>query len=183
MEVRELGLPGVLLIEPKKHSDARGFFSEVYNRREFEKAGIGDVFVQENHSASATIGTIRGLHYQVAPHAAAKLIRVLRGSILDVVVDIRRGSKTFGQHIVAELSAENWCQVYVPIGCAHGFCTLEPDTEVNYKVTDFWHRAAERGLLWNDPVLGIEWPVSAEDAVVSERDRGLPHLFDIDAHF
>lgn len=178
-----LGLEGVLLITPVRHQDGRGFFSEVYNRRRLAEAGVDVEFVQDNHSLSAEKGTVRGLHFQIDPHPVAKLIRVTRGSIWDVVVDLRRWSPSYGQHASAELSADNWSQLYVPVGFAHGFCTLEPNTEVAYKVTDYWSAEVDKGLAWDDPDLAIPWPVSADQATISDKDRTHPKLADLPAYF
>lgn len=183
LEVRETELAGVLLVIPDRHADDRGFFSEVYNRRDLASHGMDDEFVQDNHSKSTDQGTIRGLHFQIEPHPVAKLVRVTRGAILDVVVDIRHGSPTFGRHVAVELNAENWTQVYAPVGTAHGFCTLQPNTEVAYKVTDYWSPDVDRGLAWDDDDLGIEWPVHATDAVLSDKDRAHPALSELPAYF
>ena len=176
MEIKSLAIPDVKLVIPKVFGDQRGFFTETYNRRTFAAAGIPEEFVQDNHSLSRELGVVRGLHFQLAPHAQGKLVRVIRGSIFDVAVDIRAGSSTYLLHVTATLSAENHQQIYVPPGFAHGFATLEPDTEVVYKVTDFYAPAVDRGVLWNDPALGIVWPVSAEAAILSEKDRNAPLL-------
>lgn len=181
--VTETDLPGVLLITPDRYMDDRGFFSEVYNREALAGHGIEDHFVQDNHSLSVDRGTVRGLHFQVDPHPVAKLVRAARGAILDVVVDIRTDSPTFGRHVAVELSAENWLQVYAPIGTAHGFCTLEPNTEVVYKVTDYWSPDVDRGVAWDDEELGIPWPVTPEDAVLSGKDRSQPRLSELPHHF
>lgn len=170
-----LHLQDVKLITPGKFSDARGFFSETYNRRAYEAFGITGEFVQDNHSRSAVRGTVRGIHFQAPPFGQDKLVRVARGSILDVAVDLRKGSPTFGQHAAVELSAENWLQLFIPIGFGHAFCTLEPDTEVVYKVTDYYAPAADGGILWNDPAIGIAWP-SFAGALVSGKDSALPLL-------
>jgi dTDP-4-dehydrorhamnose 3,5-epimerase len=183
MDVQETSIPEVKIILPKKFGDARGFFSETYNRQAFHAAGIEDVWVQDNHSLSGPKGTVRGLHFQTAPFAQAKLVRVTRGAILDVAVDIRRGSPTFGRHVACEISAEKWNQIYVPVGFAHGFCTLTPDTEVLYKVTALYSRAHDFGLLWNDPALGIDWPVAPAEALLSDKDKVQPRLADLPAHF
>ena len=169
-----LALPEVRLIVPERFRDERGFFSESYSRRALAEAGIGEEFVQDNHSLSRPVGTVRGLHYQLPPYAQAKLVRVTRGAVLDVAVDLRRGSPTFGRHVSATLSAEAWNQLYVPIGFAHGFCTLEPDTEIVYKVDAYYSREHDRGILWDD--LGIGWPVDPTAAVLSVKDRALPRL-------
>ena len=179
LQAIELGLAGIKLITPKRHGDHRGFFSETYSRRSFSAIGIPQEFVQDNHSLSADIGTLRGLHFQLPPFAQDKLIRVCRGRILDVVVDIRKDSPTFGQSLSVELSAEDWNQLFVPIGFAHGFCTLEPDTEVLYKVSNFYSPEHDRGLLWNDPDLGIAWPVAKDKAVLSPKDKTHPCLKDL----
>lgn len=183
MDIQATSIPEVKIIAPKKFGDARGFFSETYNQRAFHAAGITDVWIQDNHSLSGPKCTVRGLHFQTAPFAQAKLVRVTRGAILDVAVDIRRGSPTYGKHVAAEISAEAWNQIYVPAGFAHGFCTLTPDAEVLYKVTALYSRENDFGLLWNDPALGIDWPVSAETALLSDKDKVQPTLADLPAHF
>ena len=179
IEVRELELAGVYEITPQRFGDDRGFFSETYSRRSMADAGIEEEFVQDNHSLSALAGTVRGLHYQLPPFGQAKLVRVVRGAVVDVAVDIRRGSPTFGQHVAVTLSAAAWNQIYVPVGFAHGFCTLEPDTEVVYKVTAYYSRAHDRGISWNDPELGIAWPVESTTAQLSDKDRNQPRLADV----
>lgn len=176
-------LAGVKLIVPKKFADARGYFSETYNREIFLQAGIVVDFVQDNQSRSATVGTIRGLHFQSPPFAQDKLIRVLKGSILDVAVDLRRSSPTYGQYFVTELSAENFKQMFVPVGFAHGFCTLEPDTEIFYKVSNPYAPTHDHGLAWDDPALGIPWPVTADAAVLSDKDHHHPRLTDLVSPF
>ena len=157
-----------------KHGDYRGYFSETYNRRTLAAAGIGINFVQDNHSLSAEKGTVRGLHFQTPPFAQDKLVRVVRGSVFDVAVDLRRDSPTFGQHVSVVLSDEAWNQLLIPIGFAHGFMTLEDDTEVIYKVSEYYAPEHDKGLRWNDPMLGIQWPISEDEAVLSDKDRGLP---------
>ncbi len=181
MKVERLAIPDVLLIEPARFGDSRGFFSEVWSRRTLAQHGLEAEFVQDNHSLSREVGVVRGLHFQTPPAAQGKLVRVVRGAILDVAVDIREGSPTFGRHVAAVLSAENWRQLWVPRGFAHGFATLEPDTEVIYKVDAYYDRAADAGILWNDPALGIEWPVT--EAVLSDKDRAAPRLADIPPPF
>ncbi|GBD32968.1 dTDP-4-dehydrorhamnose 3,5-epimerase [bacterium HR33] len=176
MEVRPLAIPDVKLIRPKRFGDHRGFFSETYNKKALESCGIFLDFVQDNHSYSAAKGTVRGFHYQLPPRAQDKLVRVTRGSVLDVALDIRRSSPTFGRWVSVVLSAAEWNQILVPAGFAHCFVTLEPDTEVIYKVTDYWSPEHERGILWCDPELGIDWGVSAEEAVVSDKDKTWPRL-------
>lgn len=179
MNIEATPIPDVRLITPKRHGDHRGFVSEVYSRRALMAAGIDIDFVQDNHSLSAMAGTVRGLHYQVPPMAQAKLIRVAHGAIYDVAVDLRRRSPTFGQHVGVILSADAWNQILVPVGFAHGFCTLAPDTEVLYRLSKDYSPAHERALLWNDEALRIDWPVAIEDAVLSERDRRNPRLSEL----
>ncbi len=173
----------MLLVTPTKHRDGRGFFSEVYNKRSLEEHGIKDVFVQDNHSLSATVGTVRGIHFQVPPMAIAKLVRVVKGGVWDVVVDLRVGSPTYGNHVAAELTAENWAQIYVPPGFGHGFCTIQPDTEVAYKVTDYWSPDVDKGVAWDDPDLAIPWPVEHNEAVVSDKDQAQPAFADLPPYF
>lgn len=183
MDAVALDIPEVRLITPRKHGDHRGFFSETYNRAAFAAAGIGLDFIQDNQSLSATQGTVRGLHFQTPPFAQDKLLRVLRGSVFDVAVDLRRGSPSYGRHVSAVLSAENWIQILVPAGFAHGFMTLEPDTEVLYKVTNLYAPAHDMGILWNDPDLGIDWPLPEAEAVLSDKDRKQPRLADFESPF
>ena len=178
-----LAIPDVLLITPKVHGDPRGAFAETYNRRELAEAGFTGEFVQDNHSRSPRRGTVRGLHFQLAPHAQDKLLRVVRGAILDVAVDLRPGSPTYGLHVAVELSADNWRQLLVPKGFAHGFQTLTDDCEVLYKVTDYYAPSAEQGLLWSDPALGIDWPIPADQAAINARDAAWPGLADIGQPF
>lgn len=179
VRINQLDIPGVFLITPKRFHDKRGFFTELYNAKALEEAGIRDVFVQDNFSLSSMPGTIRGMHFQVPPYSQTKLVRVSRGRVLDVAMDLRASSSAYGRHVSIEISAENGHQIYIPDGFAHGFCTLEPDTEVVYKVSSHYAPGAEAGVLWSDPELGIEWPVSAQDAIVSEKDAMLPLLRDI----
>ncbi|QCO07216.1 dTDP-4-dehydrorhamnose 3,5-epimerase [Azospirillum argentinense] len=179
MDVVSLDIPDVKIIRPKKFGDHRGFFSETYSRKAFEAAGLLYDFVQDNQSLSAEVGTVRGLHFQLPPFAQDKLVRVVKGAILDVAVDIRKGSPTYGRHVSAVISAEEWNQILVPIGFAHGFCTLEPNTEVIYKVTNFYSAEHDRGLLWNDPDLGIDWPVAADKALLSDKDRKQPRFAEL----
>jgi dTDP-4-dehydrorhamnose 3,5-epimerase len=183
LQVEETAIPAVKIITPKRFGDARGFFSETYSRKAFEEAGITLDFLQDNHSLSGPVGTVRGLHFQSPPFAQDKLIRVVRGRILDVAVDLRRSSPTYGQHVAVELSAENGRQLLVPAGFAHGFCTLEPDTEVVYKVTAYYAPAHDHGLAWDDPALEIQWPVSPEAALLSDKDRRHPRLADLASVF
>jgi dTDP-4-dehydrorhamnose 3,5-epimerase len=183
MNVISLSIPDVKILEPERFGDERGFFSETYNRRTLAGRGIELEFVQDNHSLSRPKGTIRGLHYQSPPFAQDKLIRVSRGSILDVAVDLRRGSPTYGKHVAAVISAKAWNQILVPIGFAHGFCTLEADTEIIYKVTNYYSPTHDQGVLSKDPDLGIDWPVPEAASVLSPRDRCLPRLSDIVSPF
>ena len=178
LSVSATTLSEVRIIMPQTLSDSRGLFCEVYNRRDFEAAGFFQDFVQDNHSTSLYQNTIRGLHFQRPPFAQAKLVRTVRGRILDIAVDIRKSSPTFRQHIAVELSAENWRQLFIPVGFAHGFCALEPNTEVVYKVTDYYSREHDRGIFWRDPDLGIPWPLNGEGPRLSERDLALPKLSD-----
>jgi len=179
----ELALEGPRLIAPARHGDARGFFSETWSRTAFAAIGIDCDFVQDNHSLSHVKGTVRGLHFQTPPFAQAKLVRVARGAVFDVAVDIRQGSPNFGRHVAVKLSAENWYQLFVPPGFAHGFCTLQPDTEVLYKVSAAYAPAHDKGLLWNDPALAIDWPVKADEAMVSDKDRAQPPLAELELVF
>jgi len=183
MQVERLAIPEVLLVTPPRFGDARGFFSETFNLRRFAEAGLAAPLAQDNHSLSVARGTVRGLHCQIGPSVQGKLVRCVRGAIWDVAVDLRHGSPTYLQHVAAVLSAENWRQLWVPEGFLHGFCTLEPDTEVIYKVTADYNRAAERGVIWNDPTLALPWPVREGDAVLSEKDELLPVLADCAAWF
>lgn len=176
-------IDGLLTITPKKYGDDRGFFSETFNDKSLAEEGFKTKFVQDNQSLSVDTGVVRGLHFQSPPFAQDKLVRVLKGRILDVAVDIRKGSPTYGQHIAVELSAENWKQLLVPTGFAHGFCTLEPNTEVIYKVTNYYSPDHDHGLKWDDPDLAIEWPISNEEAILSEKDKGLPYFKDLDSPF
>ena len=176
MEIERTAIDGVLILRPQKFEDERGFFAPVFRGDDLKAAGVAHGWVQENQSLSVRKGTIRGLHFQKPPFAQAKLVRVVRGAALDVCVDIRPGSATFGRHVAVELTAHNMSQVYVPTGFAHGFCTIEDNTEVLYKVSSQWSPPHEAGLLWCDPDLAITWPVSALDAVIVERDSSLPTL-------
>ena len=178
MKAEALAIADVVLATPARFDDSRGYFSEVFNAGRFAAAGVEGPFLQDNQSLSASKGTIRGLHCQIAPSVQGKLVRVLRGAIWDVAVDIRQGSPSYGQHVAAVLSAENGAQLWVPGGFLHGFCTLEPNTEVLYKVTAGYDKAAERGVIWNDPDLALPWPVDADAAVLSDKDMQLPRLAD-----
>jgi len=182
-EIAPQSLSEVLLVTPKKFGDARGYFMETYSQPRLAAAGFSDLFVQDNQSLTAAIGTVRGLHFQAPPHAQAKLVRVTKGAIYDVCVDIRLGSPTYGRHVAAELSADNNAQLLVPAGFAHGFQTLTPDCEVLYKVTDVYAPETEGGLLWNDPALAIAWPIGADRAILNARDAAWPSLAELDSPF
>lgn len=179
MDVLRFEVRDVALITPRRFSDDRGFFCETWSDRLFREKVADFGFVQDNHSLSRTKGTLRGLHFQRPPAEQGKLVRVLRGSVLDVAVDIRTGSPTFGQHVAVELSVENNAQLWVPPGFLHAFCTLEDDTEVAYKVTGYYSGEHDAGVAWDDPDLGIEWPVAADDVVLSDKDRKHPRLRDL----
>ncbi len=179
MEIIDTPIAGVRLLRPAVHTDRRGAFFESYNKARLAEAGIDVDFVQDNHARSRQSGTVRGLHFQAPPMAQAKLVRVVRGAIFAVALDLRGGSPTYGSHAEARLSAENGDQLFLPEGMAHGYCTLEPDTEIIYKVSAYYSPEHEGGVLWNDPALAIPWPVSAADAVVGERDMDLPPLADL----
>jgi len=176
MEIRKLGLDGVLEIVPRRFADDRGFFSETYNAETFAAAGVTLAFVQDNHSYSSAKGVLRGLHYQLPPRAQDKLVRVVRGAILDVAVDIRKSSPDFGKWVALEISAEKWNQILVPKGFAHAFVTLTEDTEVVYKVTDTYSRDHDRSIRFDDPDIGIDWPLPAKMLRLSEKDRNAPLL-------
>lgn len=173
MDIKTTELLGVLVLKPRRFTDPRGYFVETYNERAFREAGIATVFVQDNQSYSREQGTIRGLHFQLPPATQAKLVRVLRGRVFDVVVDLRVSSPTYGHWIAEQLSAEGGEQVYVPHGFAHGFCTLEADTEVTYKVDTYYAPALDSGIIWNDPTLNISWPIVPDAAILSDKDRKL----------
>lgn len=183
VEAHSLGIEGPLLISVRRFADARGAFIESYSRRDFAAIGIDDEFVQDNQSLSVAIGTVRGLHFQVSPHAQAKLVRVLRGRVLDVAVDLRAASPSFGRHVTVELSAGNGQMLWVPPGFAHGFATREPETEVAYKVTALYAPDCDRALAWNDPALGIDWGLAAEDATLSDKDHRAPLLAELGPAF
>jgi dTDP-4-dehydrorhamnose 3,5-epimerase len=183
MHIKLLAIPDVKLVTPKIFRDTRGFFSETWSARELAAAGIDAQFVQDNHSLSCAKGVVRGLHFQSPPRAQGKLVRVIRGAVFDVAVDIRGGSRSFGKHVTAVLSAENWSQLWVPVGFAHGFCTLERNTEVIYKVTDYYAPEYDQGLAWDDPELAIGWPVAPGEAVLSDKDKRHPSLEELHSPF
>jgi len=173
-EIIQMEIPEVYVIRPPQFLDARGAFAETYNRRVFKEFGVELDFVQDNQSISAKKGTVRGLHFQIPPAAQSKLVRVLNGSVLDVAVDLRHGSPTYRRHVSRLLSAQNREQLFVPVGFAHGFCTLEDDTVVFYKVSDYYSPVHERGVRWDDPDLNIDWGVTASQALLSDRDHSYP---------
>lgn len=177
MNVSKTAIEGVLVIEPKAFADDRGFFMETYNRDRYVSEGILDMFVQDNVSVSKK-GTLRGLHYQAPPFAQGKLVQVLRGSVLDVGVDIRFGSPTFGKYVCVELSAENKKQFWLPAGFAHGFVALEDDTVFSYKCTNLYSPECDRGILWSDPQIGIVWPFPENELLISDKDKVQPLLKD-----
>jgi dTDP-4-dehydrorhamnose 3,5-epimerase len=183
MQVEATALPEVLLITPTRIGDHRGWFSEVYRQDLHAKALGGAAFVQDNQSYSRKRGTLRGLHYQENPHAQGKLVRVLRGAVLDVVVDARHGSPTFARHVAVELSAENGRQIWVPRGFLHGFCALTDDVEMLYKVDSRFSALHDKGVAWNDPDIGVDWPTFADGYTLSARDEAAPRLRDIDTGF
>lgn len=183
LDIEPTAIEAVRIITPRRFNDERGFFAETWSRKAFLAAGIDFDFVQDNHSLSRRAGTLRGLHFQSPPFAQDKLVRVVRGRMLDVAVDLRRASPTFGQHVAVELSAENGRQLLVPVGFAHGFCTLEDDTEVLYKVSADYAPAHDHGIAFDDPTLGIAWPFKAQNLILSEKDRGHPRLADLPAWF
>jgi dTDP-4-dehydrorhamnose 3,5-epimerase len=176
-------LTSVTLISARRFSDARGYFAETYHRPRFSGWGIDFEFLQDNQSYSTSKGTVRGLHFQAPPHAQAKLVRVVRGRILDVAVDIRKGSPSYGRHVAVELSSEDGNQLFVPIGYLHGFVTLEPDTEVAYKVSNVYEAASEGGIHWRDPEIGVDWGVTAQEAALSDKDAVLPFLAGFESPF
>ncbi len=179
-QFRRLEIPEVLLVEAQSVSDDRGFFAETYKMSEFSANGLSQTFVQDNHSHSVR-GVLRGLHYQKHPQAQGKLVRVLRGRIFDVAVDIRKGSPTYGHWVGSVLSASNLRMLYVPVGFAHGFCVISEHADVVYKVTEEYAAELDRGIIWNDPEIGIQWPVT--DPILSLKDAQLPCLKEADNSF
>ena len=178
MLIERLEIPDLLRVIPKKHSDPRGFFSEIFRSDVLVRSGVDAPFVQENHVGSTQKGVLRGLHFQLPPRAQGKLIRCTRGAILDVGVDIRVGSPSYGRHVAIELSPANWHQLWVPPGFAHGYITLVDHCEVIYSVTDYYAPEYDRGIAWDDPVLGIDWRFPASEIILSDRDRRHPRLAD-----
>ena len=181
MKFERQEIPEVVLFSPARFGDARGFFSETWTARAMVDAGIDLPFVQDNHSMSQARGVLRGLHCQLEPHAQGKLVRCVKGAIWDVAIDARRGSRTFGRHVAAELSAANWQQLWIPPGFLHGFVTLEPDSEVVYKTTGCYDKDSERAVIWNDPDLAIPWPVT--DVTLSDKDKVAPSWAEMPAWF
>lgn len=183
MQIEETALSGVIILTPARHGDARGFFSESWNKARMAAAGLDYDFVQDNHSVSAQMGTLRGLHFQSPPHAQGKLVRCGRGRLFDVAVDIRTGSPTYGQWVGVELSAENGRQLMIPAGFLHGFVTREPDTEIIYKCTDYYAPDCDGAVAWNDPDIGIDWGLNGGDPVLSDKDARAPKLADLGSIF
>lgn len=182
-KIEKTALDGVVIITPKRFGDHRGFFSETYNQHMFDEAGIRETFVQDNHSFSKEKGVLRGLHYQLEPHAQAKLVRVTRGRVFDVAVDIRKGSPTFAKWVGVELSAENWQQLYIPAGFAHGFLTLEENCEFLYKVTNFYQPSCDRSIRFDDSDISIDWPLDSSTFVLSDKDLKAPYLKEADTFY
>lgn len=184
LDVTKTAIPEVVILKPRKFEDDRGFFSETYNcKRACELAGLPSDFIQDNVSLSRKKGTVRGIHFQTPPFAQDKLVRVLKGRILDVAVDLRKGSPTFGKYVGVELSADNFEQLFIPKGFGHAFCTLEDNTEVMYKVTEYYAPQNDAGIIWNDPDLAIDWPFKADEVLLSAKDEKLPKFRDIQTFF
>lgn len=183
MKIDATKIDGIKILTPRKFSDERGFFSETYNAQTYAEAGIFCTFVQDNHAYSAAAGVLRGLHFQTPPCAQDKLVRVARGVILDVAVDLRAGSPTYGQHVAVELSEENFRQFFIPAGFAHGYCTLTPDTHVLYKASHAYAPSQEQGLAFDDPALYIAWPFEPARLIVSDKDRQNKRLADLGTPF
>ncbi len=183
LEARATALAGVMEIRPTRISDDRGFFSEVWSETAFAAAGFDLHFVQDNHSLSRDAGVLRGLHFQAPPFAQDKLVRVSRGAVFDVAVDIRRASPTYGQWVGMRLSAADWNQMLIPKGFAHGFLALEPDSEVQYKVTAPYSHEHDRAIRFDDPAIAVEWPIAREALILSDKDRSAPLLADVDTGF
>jgi len=186
MYCQSLDIPEVKLLRPVRHDDSRGFFSEVFNRRDLRSVGVELDLAQENFAFSRDANTVRGIHFQIPPFAQAKLVQVIRGAIFDVAVDLRKGSPTYGQHVSAELSAENWNQILIPEGFGHGLCTLEDDTAVLYRVNTHYSAEHDQGIRWDDPDLAIDWPVrqvTKGGPILSDKDKAQPLLADFDSPF
>lgn len=183
MQIERLEIADIMLVKPTKHGDQRGFFSETFRADVFAAHGVEAVFVQDNHVLSRQKGVLRGLHFQAPPHAQGKLVRCIRGTVLDVGVDIRVGSPTYGRHVAVELSAANWHQLWIPPGFAHGYITLEEHCEVIYKVTDYYAPQCDRGIAWDDPAFAIDWRLPASQIILSDKDRQQPRLAEAEAAF
>ena len=183
MNIEATEIHDVKIITPQKWGDQRGFFSETYSSEKLKAEGVDLEFCQDNHSFSQDSGTLRGLHFQIAPFAQDKLLRVTKGSIFDVAVDIRNGSPSFGSWVGRVISAELWNQLLIPAGFAHGFCTIAPDTEVQYKVSAIYSLENERGIAWNDPDIAIEWPLNERAPILSDKDKQYPLLSEIPSYF
>jgi len=183
MQFTTFSIPGVVLVTPRHIGDERGYFAETFRADRFAEAAGNWAFVQDNESRSARVGTIRGLHFQSEPHAQGKLVRCTAGALFDVAVDIRAGSPTYGQWVGETLTPENGKQLWVPPGFAHGFCSLEANTVICYKVTDYYSADCDKGLAWNDPAIGIKWPDVASPATLSAKDHQQPSLNDLPAYF
>lgn len=183
MEFQRLGIPDVVLVVPHRFEDSRGWLAETYSAAHFSGFGIGNTFLQDNHSFSRKAGTVRALHFQHPPHAQAKLVRAVSGSVYDVAVDLRRNSPTFGNFAAATLTAQGGEQLFIPAGFAHGFCTLEPDTGIIYKVDRIYAPESEDGIIWSDPELSIPWPIGHDEAILSDRDKKLGRFRDLKNRF
>ncbi len=183
LTVTPTAIPDVKIVEPKRFGDNRGYFVETWNKRRMAEHGLELDFVQDNELLSAQVGTIRGLHFQKRPNAQDKLVRAIRGRLLDVAVDLRRSSPSYGKYVAVELSADNGRQLLVPIGFAHGFCTLEPDTMLSYKVTGYYSGADDLGVAWDDPDIGVAWPVDPLKAALSDKDTRQPKFRDLPVYF
>jgi dTDP-4-dehydrorhamnose 3,5-epimerase len=179
VDVETTAIPEIKIVRPKRHGDDRGFFSEWYNRQALAERGIAAAFIQDNLALSVQQGTVRGLHFQAPPFAQNKLVGCVRGAVLDIAVDIRRGSPSFGKHVAVELSAANGWQLYIPAGFAHGYCTLAENSVLLYKVDAGYSPQHDTGVLWQDPDIGIAWPVTAQSAHLSKKDTTLPRLKDL----
>ncbi|MBU1289335.1 MAG: dTDP-4-dehydrorhamnose 3,5-epimerase [Alphaproteobacteria bacterium] len=176
-------IPEVILVKPQHFGDDRGYFRETYRQSKYDAEGIRGPFVQDNFSMSRDANVLRGLHFQTNPSAQGKLVRCTQGAIFDVAVDIRRGSPNYGQHVSATLSAENGWQMFIPVGFAHGFCTLEPDCAVDYKVTAYYDPSCDKGIAWDDPDIGINWPLSGNSPILSGKDTKQPQFRDLPEFF
>lgn len=183
MEITSLGLAGIRLLTPRHIGDERGYFAETFRADIFEQHVGEFVFVQDNESLSGQRGTLRGLHFQIQPHAQGKLVRCTAGALFDVAVDIRRGSPTYGQWVAETLTPDNGKQLWIPPGFAHGFCSIEPNTVICYKVTDYYNPACDKGLRWDDPAIAVDWPEVADPDTLSPKDRQQPRLADLPNYF